>query len=177
MNGPTKGDSMLPLGLVLCDDVRADDREHVRRIVESTGFFTPAEVDVAVELVDERLSKGAASGYWFVFAEREGRRIAYACYGPIACTLSSFDLFWIAVEQSSQGQGVGRILLDAAEQRMCELGGTRLYVETSDRAAYAATRAFYEASGYRREATLPDFYASGDHKVIYVKAFDVESSS
>ena len=38
------------------------DRQAVRAIVERTGFFSPAEVDVAVELVDERLARGEASG-------------------------------------------------------------------------------------------------------------------
>src|SRR5690606_23231338 len=46
-------------------EVNPGDRRRVREIVESTGFFTPAEVDVAVELVDERLSKADASGYFF----------------------------------------------------------------------------------------------------------------
>ena len=39
-------------------DVRPDDRQSVRRLVESTGVFSPVEVDVAVELVDERLAEG-----------------------------------------------------------------------------------------------------------------------
>lgn len=154
----------------LRDEVLPADRDHVRRIVTSTEMFTPAEVDVAVELVDERLHKGDASGYWFLLAERDGLPLGYACYGPIACTKSSFDLFWIAVEQSSRGLGIGRVLMAASEARAREMGCTRLYVETSDRAAYLSTRAFYERIGYQREATLEDFYAPGDHKVIYVKA-------
>ena len=36
-------------------------------------------------------------------------------------------------------------------------------------AAYARTRAFYERSGFRCEAQLADFYASGDDRVIYTK--------
>jgi hypothetical protein len=56
------------------------------------------------------------------------------------------------------------------EQRIPELGGTRIYVETSSRAQYEPTRAFYERRAYRKEVVLEDFYAPGDGKVIYVKS-------
>jgi ribosomal protein S18 acetylase RimI-like enzyme len=145
------------------------DREVVRRIVSSTGFFRPDEVDVAVELVDERLGRGDASGYFFVFAEQSTRTIGYSCYGPIACTVASYDLYWIAVEKSCQGQGLGRRLLEDAESRIRRAGGRRIYLDTSGRPQYATTRAFYEHFGYQRVATLKDFYDTGDDKVIYAK--------
>ena len=147
-----------------------EDRDLVRHITASSGFFTEAEVAVAVELVDERLSKGVASGYHFLFADLAGRTVAYSCFGPIACTLSSFDLFWIAVEEKARAHGLGSLLLAESERLISGLGGTRIYVETSSRPLYAPTRAFYERRGYRKETVLKDFYAPGDGKVIYVKA-------
>jgi hypothetical protein len=48
-------------------------------------------------------------------------------------------------------------------------GGTRIYIETSHRADYEATRGFYERCGYRLEAVLADYYAPGDGRAIYVK--------
>jgi GNAT superfamily N-acetyltransferase len=142
----------------------------VRRIVESTGFFYPAECDVAVELVEERLAKGEASGYYFVFAELDGRPAAYACYGPIACTVGSFDLFWIAVDQEHQRVGLGRRVLEESERLIRAAGGRRVYIETSNRAQYQPTRTFYERCGYHCEAVLKEFYGAGDDKVVYVKA-------
>jgi ribosomal protein S18 acetylase RimI-like enzyme len=151
-------------------DVVPEDRDHVRQIVESTGFFYAPEVEIAVELVEERLKRGVASGYHFVFADRDGTTRGYACYGPIACTLASFDLFWIAVENGCRGQGLGRALLAEAERQIRGRGGQRVYIETSGRAQYLPTRAFYERCGYALEATLKDFYAPGDDKWIFVKA-------
>ena len=56
-------------------------------------------------------------------------------------------------------------------------GAARLIVvETAGRPDYARTRAFYEARGYRRTATIPDFYAPGDDLVVYVKALSGTSS-
>src|SRR5262245_49884926 len=79
------------------DDVRAGDAAKVMELVSTTGFFSAAEVAIAGELVDERLARGLASGYRFVFAERAARLERYCCYGPIPLTQSSFDLYWIVV--------------------------------------------------------------------------------
>lgn len=147
----------------------AADPERIRRLVTITGFFNPAEVDVAEELVRERLDKGEAGGYHFVLAEHYGRLVGYTCYGPIAGTANSFDLYWIAVHPDFQRRGLGRHLLRESERLIHKAGGRRIYVDTSQRAEYASTRIFYENSGYRREALLADFYGPGDGKAIYCK--------
>ena len=156
-------------GLEFRYGVRPADRERVREIVASTGFFNPAEVDIAVELVDERLAKGAASGYHFVFAGSPEQVQGYACYGPIAGTAESFDLYWIVVHNQSRGRGLGRVLMQESERLIAEMGGHRVYVETSSREHYLPTRAFYDRCGYRVEAIIKDFYAPGDDKVILLK--------
>src|SRR5512145_1172022 len=129
-----------------------DDCQAVQDIVASTGFFSQEEIDVAVELVEERLAKGPPSGYHFVFAERDGRVLGYTCYGPIALTAASYDLFWIAVDQAFQGQKIGKILLVKSEELIREIGGRQVYIETSNRGQYASTRGFYLACGYREAA-------------------------
>ena len=151
-------------------DVSPGDCETVREIVDATGYFTPAEVAVAVELVQEHLTKGAAaSGYYFVFAERGGRTIGYVCYGPVPCTISSYNLYWIAVHPDFQGRGLGKALMREAEKRIADAQGTRIYIDTSYKAQYDDTRAFYESLGYALGALLKDFYSPGDDKVIYYK--------
>ncbi len=132
-------------------------------------MFYDYETDVAVELVEERLKRGPVSGYYFVFADVDGRTVGYSCHGPIACTLNSYDLFWIAVHKDCQGQGLGRRLLEESEQRIAAAGGQRIYVETSSRDQYLPTRTFYEHCNYTLEAQLKEFYGPGDDKAIFVK--------
>lgn len=156
--------------LTFREDVFPEDVAHVRNIVASTGFFFEAEIEVAVELVQERLTKGLASEYYFVFAEQDGKVLGYACFGPIACTVASYDLYWIAVHHDARGKGIGKQLLAQSEACIGARGGQRVYIETASREQYEPTRGFYLACGYREEAVLEDFYAPGDGKVIYVKA-------
>lgn len=157
-------------GLVFRSDARKGDVAAIEKIVASTGFFTRAELTVAVELIEERLRKGAASGYYFVFAEDgRGRVLGYACYGPVPATRSTYDLYWIAVHRDAQRGGLGRKLLARAEASIAAAGGADVYTETSSRALYQPTRAFYAQAGYRLVAEFPDFYAPGDGKLVYVK--------
>ncbi len=164
-----EGVGLDPGALHYREEVRGSDPEAVRAILVSSGFFSAGEVDVAVELVQERLSAGIESGYHFIFAERGGEVVGYSCFGPIPLTLSSYDLYWIAVSEAYRGLGIGGGLLRRTEGRVRGLGGDRLYIETSSRRQYDPTRSFYERHGYRVEAVMEEFYAPGDHKVVYVK--------
>ena len=149
--------------------MKESDIQAVREITRSTGFFYPDEVETAVELVEDRLAKGPRCGYHFLFAEEAGQTIGYATFGPIACTKTSYDLYWIVVAGDSRGKGLGTRLLEASERAIRSLGGTRIYVETSARPQYEPTRAFYLARGYTQAAVLENYYAPGDAKVIFLK--------
>src|SRR4030043_81121 len=148
------------------EEPRPSDMERVREIVVSSGFFSEAEIEVAVELVQERLNKGVESGYYFLLAEQDQKVVGYSCFGPIPCTVESYDIYWIAVQQELRRSGLGVEILKNVEERIREMGGKRIYVETSSRQQYRPTRSFYRRCGYRKEATLESFYSYGDHKVI-----------
>jgi len=150
-------------------ELQPSDLLMIRKIVESTGFFHSYEVDIAVELVEERLRHGDASGYHFIIAENDSSPGGYVCFGEIACTTGSFDVYWIAVTKEHQGCGLGRALMTLTEARIAASGGRRIYLETSGRSDYLPTRRFYERCNYDKAAELPDFYAENDSKVIYVK--------
>ncbi len=145
------------------------DREPLETLIRATGFFNPEEVEVALELVDDRLATGEASHYRFLVGELDGRVAGYACWGAIPGTAAAADLYWIVVHPDFQGKGAGAALLRAAEEWMAGAGRTRVYVETSTRPQYVPTRAFYEACEYQLVSELVDFYAPGDGKATFLK--------
>ena len=63
----------------------------------------------------------------------------------------------------------GTRLLAEVERRLGENAGRLLVVETSGRAAYAPTRAFYARRGYTEVARVRDFYAPGDDRIVFTK--------
>lgn len=159
------------------EEVSAADVAWVREVTARTGYFTAEEVDIAAELVDERLRRGAASGYEFILAEAGSSLVGYACYGAIAGTERSWDLYWIVVEPGLQGRGLGSRILERVEAKVGAAGGGLVWVETSSTERYVPTRRFYERAGYRCAAVLDDFYREGDGKVIYVKRVAVATRS
>ena len=144
--------------IILRHDVRTEDPQTVRAIVESTGVFHGYEIDIA---------KGAASGYEFVFAEEEGESLGYACFGRVPLTVSTFDLYWIATSRRAQGRGVATLLIADVEQLVRASDGDQIFIETSGRDIYLPARTFYQRAGYQRIVEFPDFYAPGDGKVVF----------
>jgi ribosomal protein S18 acetylase RimI-like enzyme len=142
-------------------------RARLETLVRGTGLFREAEVRTAVELLDEALD--GDDDYRFLGAFDGDELVGYACFGPTPDTVGTFDLYWIAVDKQRQGSGIGTQLVTAVEETLSTLGGRLIVVETSSRPDYDATRAFYEAKGYQKTATIPGYYAKSDDLVIYIK--------
>jgi ribosomal protein S18 acetylase RimI-like enzyme len=164
--------------------LRAADRARLSQLLVSTGAFNAEEVQVALSLFDLSMDEldgragtvpGAPSAtsvaddpmdYEFIGAYDGERLMGYACFGPTPSTEGTFDLYWLAVDPVAQGRGVGRAMLGDVERRLAERGARLLVAETSGRPDYAATRAFYLATGYTVAATVKDFYAPADDRIM-----------
>lgn len=145
----------------------AADRRRIEEITRAVLVFRDDEVPVALEVFDGAV--GGSPDYIALGATVDERLVGWICWGPTPCTLGTYDLYWMAVDPTLQGSGIGAALLRAMEGRLA--GSARLIVvETAGRPDYRPTRAFYEARGYRKAAIIPDFYAPGDDQVVYVKA-------
>ena len=151
----------------------AADRSGVFRILENAGNFTPAEVGIALELIDEWLELGEHSGYLtYVLEARDPEKsevLGYVCFGPTPLTESTFDLYWIAVDKSKHRGGVGKRLLKFSEEEVVRRGGKMLLIETSSQETYGGTIQFYERTGYDLVGKIPEYYKPGDDKLIFAK--------
>ncbi len=145
------------------------DEDDIAGLCRATGFFGADEIAVAEELAADRRARGQASDYRFLLADDALGLAGYACYGATAGTTEAWDLYWIVVHPRAQGGGVGRHLVASVLDDVFASGGRRLYAETAGKPLYAPTRAFYEAAGFALQAVVPDFYAPGDAKQIWLK--------
>lgn len=150
-------------------EIKPDDIAAIDEIVRSTRFFREDEIQVAVDLVKERLDKGSESGYEFLFYDLNEKPVAYTCYGLIPCSLISYDLYWIVTHQDYRGKGIGKMLMSETERLIKNAGGKAIYVETSSKELYKPTCAFYLSNKYILKAQFEDFYDTGDDKLVFIK--------
>ena len=150
------------------------DRAALHALLRQVNVFEPQEIRVAEELIEECLA--GSSDYVISVAEdeagadRDGARLlGFVCHGYNPVTDAVHDIYWIVVEPGAQRRGMGRALLCYAENRVREMAGRAITIETSSRPQYRAAQAFYEASGYSRVAEIADFYKPGDAMRTYMK--------
>ncbi len=152
--------------------MEAQDKEAVLGLIRATGFFTPAEVDVAEELMDAYLEEPEQKDYDVVVVENEaGAPAGYMTWGPTPLAEDAYDLYWMAVAPSEQGKGRGKELVRWLEAEVGKRRGRVVIIETSSQPKYHGTRQFYIDLGYKEVARVPDYYRAGDDRVIYAKYF------
>lgn len=151
--------------------LKAEDRQPILDMLTGIVQFNEAEVAVAMELIDVALFRPDQEDYHIFVFEEEGKVHGYHCTGRRPLTDGVFDLYWIVVDPSYQGKGLGRLLLEHAEDLVVKNNGRWLLAETSSKESYTATRGFYGKKGYSVVAKIDDFYALNDSLVIYGKYF------
>ncbi len=85
-----------------------------------------------------------------------------------------YELTKMAVTPAVRGQGIGRLLMDAAVALYCTLGGRELYLESSSPLTNAI--AMYERSGFRHHPAprAGSHYARADVHMIWEPQADAE---
>ena len=147
----------------------ARDKQPLINLLGDTPEFSPADLAVAEEVCDCYLKESFKSGYHIFVLDRDSSIPGYICYGPTPITEGTWDIYWIAVDRTVRGQGLGKRLLDFAEGKIREEKGRLIMIETSSRPDYENTRRFHLGRGYGEIARIPDFYAPGDDKLILQK--------
>ena len=94
---------------------------------------------------------------WYVVAEDDAQALGYA--GLLAPGLEA-DVQTVAVAPSAQGQGVGRMLLDALVDQALEREATSLLLEV--RADNQRAIDLYSRRGFERIAIRQRYYQPGD---------------
>jgi GNAT superfamily N-acetyltransferase len=148
----------------------SDDREPLQQILEETHVFTVAEIHIALELIDTVLENPATKDYIIRTASGQDNDVlGYYCIGPTPLTVSTYDLYWIAVKPSIHNKGTGSQLLHDAEQLVRSSGGSLIIAETSSLPQYENTRMFYLRNRYQEVARIRNYYKMDDDLVVYGK--------
>jgi ribosomal protein S18 acetylase RimI-like enzyme len=147
------------------------DTETLVPLAHETGVFKPHEIRALQEVLDDFHSTNHQLGHRCVTFEQSGQILGFAYYAPAAMTDRTWYLWWIAVTRHTQARGIGGKLLKHIEEDITRLNGRVMFIETSSLAHYDLTRKFYLKHTYEVAATLPDYYADGDHMMVFRKRF------
>jgi ribosomal protein S18 acetylase RimI-like enzyme len=152
------------------------DSTVIENILKKIPTFTISEVEVAMELVNIAAANLTQNDYnIYVFVE-DGIIIGYHCIGRRPLTDGTYDLYWIVTDPQHSSKGIGKKLLEHAEQFVKENNGRWLLIETSSKESYAATRNFYLRNNYSIIGEIKDFYKVGDALMIFGKYFNNKKS-
>ena len=146
------------------------DKPQLMALLKATPEFEAAEIPVAEEVIDVYLDCPGRD-YQVTVAEVEAKVVGYVCFGQTPLTRTTWDLYWMAVSRKSRSLGIGGALLKSAEEAIRKAGGKLALIETSSKPNYLNTRRFYLKKGYKRVSRIRDFYAPGDHRLIFEKRF------
>jgi len=148
----------------------AADKPAVMALLRATPEFEPEEVPVAEEVIDVYLDCPGRD-YLVTVAVSSSKIIGYVCFGRTPLTQSTWDIYWMAVALECRGMGAGSQLLKTTEEQIQKAGGKLALIETSSKPNYLNTRRFYIKKDYKRVSRIRDFYAPGDHRLIFEKRF------
>jgi len=155
---------------VVSKGIGEDDLKGIEEILRSTDFFYEFEIEIALGLAEQTVAEGAEEcGYYWMKITDETGLVAFANYVKNSFSVHSWDLYWLAVHQRARHKKFGSLLLKEVEDDIRRSGGKILWLDTSGRPLYAPTEAFYIKNGYTLQASLKDFYATGDPKQVYSK--------
>ncbi|ABD53619.1 GCN5-related N-acetyltransferase [Jannaschia sp. CCS1] len=143
------------------------DHGELAQPILSCGLFSAEEAEGFLAQLPELLSDPGQ--IWLRLDA--GDTIAGAAYmSRDGLSEDVWNLWFIGLDPTHQGQGGGQMLLQAVEAEAVSAGARLLLIETSSDPDQAPARRFYTAAGYRHEATIRDYYAPDTHKTVYLKA-------
>ena len=151
--------------------IKQADSTKIEKILNKIPNFSKEEAGVAMELVTIAVKVPAQTDYNIFVYEAKGEVLGYHCTGKRPLTDAVFDLYWIVVDPDAGIRGIGKKLLDHAEEFVLTENGRWLLAETSSKESYSRTRNFYLRNNYTIVAEIKDFYSINDSLMVFGKYF------
>lgn len=140
-----------------------EDTVQIMELVSSSGLFQTTEIKEIAEILSSNFTT-ESSDYWFVYDDNGISGMAYCSLEQM--TDRVWNLLMLLVKTENQCKGIGTALVAYTKFILKNEGQRMLIVETSGTTDFENTRRFYVKCGFNPVARIPDFYMSGDDKII-----------
>ena len=151
----------------------ASDLDRIKEIAIAADMFSAEEAEFFDEMLHGALDGSLEGHHWLVVETDDGNVVSAAQFAPEPFADRMWNLYFIAVDPTAQGSGIGSAVMAHVEAELRQRGDDEartLIVETSSTDQYARTRQFYETLGYDEEARIREFYGPDDNKVVFWKS-------
>jgi len=152
--------------------LKPDDTGIIEDTLKKIPLFKKEDIKVAMELVNVTASNPLQTDYNVFVYENDGTVLGYHCTGKRPLTDAVYDLYWIVTDPDHGKQGIGKSLLEHAEDFVLQNNGRWLLIETSSKESYNATRNFYMRNNYSIISEINDFYSKGESLLVFGKYFN-----
>ena len=142
------------------------DVEAIMRIVADSGQFDDDGQGYVRETLENHLA-GESNEIWLTADDGEPVGVAYCAPEPVAGGAWNLQMLWTRADRNRAGHG--GFLVKHLEVELRKRDARLLIVETSGLPAFAPARSFYEKCGFLHEATIRNFFAAGDDKLVFTK--------
>ena len=82
-------------------------------------------------------------------------------------TTGTWNILMLPVREEAQGRGRGPDLIRAIKTRLATQNAGLIVAGTSGTDDFEQTQRFYEENGLIKVVRIPDFYSSGDDKIVF----------
>jgi ribosomal protein S18 acetylase RimI-like enzyme len=147
---------------------KATDTEAIMRMVADSGQFDDEGQGYVRETLENHLA-GDSDEIWLTADDGESIGVAYCAPEPVASGAWNLQMLWTRADRNRAGHGGS--LVKHLEAELRNRNARLLIVETSGLPDFAAARAFYVKCGFIHEATIRNFFAVGDDKLVFTKLF------
>lgn len=138
-------------------------------IARSTEAFMESELEILKEVLED-LQNNKKTSYNLIEDSSSEKLVGFSLFGRTPLTKFTWDIYWVIVEKSTQGKGVGKRLLVKTEEFIREkMARVAIKLETSTQKQYSAARGLYKRVGFQEAGRLPNFYSEGDDMIIFYK--------
>ena len=140
------------------------DLAPIKAVIDANDLFPSDMLD---DMTAAFLADPDGPDIWLTGHLTGPQAVAYAA--PERMADAVWNLLLIAVHPQVQGMGHGTALFAHVEALLTQRKQRLLIVETSGLPDFAPTRAFYLRSGYTEVARIPEFYQTGEDKIVFLK--------
>ncbi|MCG2711812.1 MAG: GNAT family N-acetyltransferase [Candidatus Omnitrophica bacterium] len=146
-------------------------------ITRNTEAFTEGELDTLKEVLED-LRHNNKTSYNLLEEEIDDKLVGFALFGRTPLTEFTWDIYWLIVDKSFQGRGIGKSLLIRTEEFIREkMPRAAIKLETSTRKKYSAARGLYKRVKFQEAGKLPNFYCEGDDMIIFYKEISAQNKN